>query len=84
MMSPQRSKQKAGQQCRQGVHQLSLTEPFEGFSDCHALGDCFFDVVISRDKLCHQREGFTEKLGGDDDDAFNGITKDNVALESHM
>ena len=63
-----------------GLHLRSPSEFGEGFCDCHAFGHCLLNVLIRRNKLAHQGEGFVQKVSGYDHGAFDGVAEDDVAL----
>ena len=45
-----------------------------------AIEDVFFDSIVRLDEGGHQGEDVVEEICGQDDDAFEGVAEDDVAL----
>lgn len=52
----------------------------ESIKHCGATEDVFFDSVVCLDEGGHQGEDVVKEICGQDDDAFEGVAEDDVAL----
>jgi hypothetical protein len=52
----------------------------KGFEHGRAIQDVFFHFVVCSDEFRHQGEDFVQQICWEDDDAFERVAEDDVAL----